>query len=76
MFEKQFAKTLFIGFGLILALTFSISAQTKRKTIRKKSSKKAVSVKVETIAENDAIPAVKKNSRPETESKPAASTLR
>ena len=68
MFNKQTAKNLLVGFGLILALTFFVSAQTKRKTTRKKSAKKAVPVKVETVAENDALPAVKKNSRPETES--------
>jgi len=70
MYNRQTAKTLLIGFGLVLALTFSLSAQTKRKTTRKKTSKKAIPAKVQTVAENDATPAVKKNSRPETESQP------
>jgi len=69
MFKKQFAKTLVVGLSLVLALTFSASAQTKRKPIKKKSAKNAASVKTQNdAAENDAASAIKKNSRPETES--------
>jgi len=71
MFKKQTAKTLVVGFNLILALTFSASAQTKLKTIKKKSAKKVVPAKTAT-AENDATPAIKKNSRPGTESQTTA----
>jgi len=67
MFNKQTTKTLLIGFSLIVALAFSASAQVKRKITKKKSSKKPVPVKTETVAESDVKTAVKKNSRPETE---------
>ncbi len=68
MFGKKFRKNLLVGLSLILALTFSASAQTKRKTTKKKTVKKAVSAKAQTAAaETDAPPAIKKNSRPETE---------
>ncbi len=71
MFKKQIAKILVVGFSLILALTSSASAQTKRKTIKKKSVKKSVPTKAQTAtAENETTPAIKKNSRPETESQP------
>ncbi|CAN5802993.1 hypothetical protein BH24ACI1_BH24ACI1_18360 [soil metagenome] len=71
MFKKQIAKILVVGFSLILALTFSVSAQTKRKAIKKKSAKKSVPTKAQTAtAENETTPAIKKNSRPETESQP------
>lgn len=72
MLNKQTAKFLLVAFSLILGLTFSASAQTKRKTTKKKSAKKAVSVKTVTAAESEAAMAVKKNSRPETESQPTA----
>lgn len=68
MFREKFGRNLLVGLSLILALTFSVSAQTKRKTTKKKSVKKAVSVKAQTAAvENNTPPAIKKNSRPETE---------
>jgi hypothetical protein len=67
MFNKQTTKTLLVGLGLILTLIYPAAAQTKRKATRKKSAKKAASVKTGTVAENEATPAVKKNSRPETE---------
>ncbi|MBA3601526.1 MAG: hypothetical protein H0W45_09885, partial [Acidobacteria bacterium] len=71
MFKKNFTKSLLVGLSLILALTFSVSAQTKRKTIKKKSVKKSVPTKAQTAtAENETTPAIKKNSRPETESQP------
>ena len=74
MFKKQFAKTLVVGLSLVLALTFSASAQTKRKPIKKKSAKNAASVKTQNdAAENDAASAIKKNSRPETESQTISS---
>lgn len=66
MFKKSFRKSLLVGLSLILALSFSASAQTKRKTGKKKITKKTTVEKAETVAENEA-PAVKKNSRPETE---------
>jgi len=69
MFKEQFAKTLVVSFSLILALTFSASAQTKRKTIKKKSTQNAAPVKTQNPTdEDDAAAAIKKNSRPETES--------
>ena len=69
MFKKQCAKTLVIGLSLTLALTFSVSAQTKRKTTQKKSAKNAASVRTQNPAdENEATTEIKKNSRPETES--------
>lgn len=70
MSKKQLAKTLLVGFSLILALTFSVSAQTKRKTSKKKTSQKAVPVNTKTVAENEAAAAIKKNSRPASESQP------
>ena len=71
MFKKQIAKILVVGFSLILALTFSVSAQTKRKAIKKKSAKKSVPAQTPTAtAKNETMPAIKKNSRPETESQP------
>ncbi len=69
MFKKNFTKSLLVGLSLILALTFSVSAQTKRETIKKKSAKKSVPAQTPTAtAENETMPTTKKNSRPETES--------
>lgn len=70
MFKKSFRKNLLVGLALILALSFSLSAQTKRKTSKKKTAKKTTVEKTETVAEIEA-PAIKKNSRPETEDSPA-----
>ena len=69
MLKKKFRKSLLVGLSLILALTFSASAQTKRKTTKKKTAKKTVPGKTQTVAaaETDAPPAIKKNSRPEAE---------
>ena len=73
MFKERLAKTLVVGFSLILAFTFSASAQSKSKTVKKKSAKKAEPVKTAAATtENDAIPAIKKNSRPEIESQTTA----
>ncbi|MCY7347296.1 MAG: hypothetical protein LH614_13865 [Pyrinomonadaceae bacterium] len=69
MSKKRLAKTLLVGFSLILALTFSASAQTKRQPSKKKTSKKTVPVNTKTVAENAAA-AIKKNSRPENEIQP------
>jgi len=71
MFKKSTAKTLIVGFGLIVTLVISVSAQGKRKTAKKKSAKKAVPVNAKTIAENEAASAIKKNSRPESETSTA-----
>lgn len=71
MFKNNFRRKLLVGLSLILALTFSVSAQTKRKTTKKKTTKKTVSAKSQTIAETDVPPAVKKNSRPEIETQTA-----
>lgn len=68
MFNKQFAKSLVVASSLILALTLSVTAQAKRKTVKKKSAEKTAASKTPTAtAENDAAQAVKKNSRPEIE---------
>ena len=73
MFNRQLAETLVVGLSLILVLTFSATAQAKRKTIKPKTAKKSAPVKTQTaIAENDATPAIKKNSRPENESQATA----
>lgn len=54
-----------------MILAVSVSAQTKRKTIKKKPVKKAVTAKTETVVENNApTTEVKKNSRPEIEIQP------
>jgi len=53
---------------LFLTLAFSASAQTKRKTAKKKTVSKATLTKTQPDAENDTIPVVKKNARPESES--------
>jgi len=67
MFKKKFNRSLLVGLSLILALTFSASAQTKRKTTKRKTAQKPVPAQTPTvIAENDS-PVNKKNSRPETE---------
>ena len=75
MFNKQTAKTLLVGFALILALNFSASAQTKRQTSNKKpTTKKNVPAKVETLEIEIQQPTtIKKNARPETET-PAVPT--
>ncbi len=71
MFKDNFRKSLLVGLSLILALTFSAAAQTKRKTTKKKTTKKAVSAKTTSVVddETNVPPAVKKNSRPDTEIK-------
>lgn len=74
MFRKEFSKKLIVGLSLILALTVSLTAQTKRKPSKKKSSKKAAAAKAQTVAvsETDAPPAIKKNARPESENQTAS----
>jgi len=72
MFKTNYTKSLLIGLSLILAVTFSVSAQTKRKTSKNKPAKKSTPMKSPTAAESEATPAIKKNSRPETESQPTA----
>ncbi len=70
MFENKNIKNVFVGFGLILALTFSLSAQTKRQTAKKKLVKKAISVPTPTDTAGGAVTTeteIKKNARPETE---------
>jgi hypothetical protein len=67
MFKKRLAKTLLVGLSLILISTFSAPAQAKRKTAKQKTAKKAEPMKAQTAAEDDAAPAIKKNSRPEDE---------
>jgi hypothetical protein len=70
MSKKQTTKTLIVGFGLILALGFSVSAQIKRKPA-KKPAKKAVETKSEIVEATTAAAAEsapKKNSRPEESS--------
>lgn len=71
MFNNKFGKILLAGLSLILALTFSATAQTKRKTTKKKTAKTTVPAKTQTVAEADVLPAVKKNSRPEAETQAA-----
>ncbi len=66
MFQIKFSKTIICLLFFILA--FSASAQTKRKTAKKKTEKKVTLTKTQPVAENDAIPVVKKNARPESES--------
>ncbi len=66
MFQIKFSKTIICLLFFILA--FSVSAQTKRKTAKKKTAKKVALTKTQPVAENDAIPVVKKNARPESES--------
>lgn len=55
---------------MFLTLTFSVSAQTKRKLVKKKPVKKTVPAKTETIVEDNTTTTVeiKKNARPEIES--------
>ncbi len=68
LFKKKFNRSLLVGLSLILALTFSALAQTKRKTNKRKTAQKPVLAQTPTvIAENDSPPENKKNSRPETE---------
>ncbi len=69
MFKKN-TKKLFAGFGLILALTLSVSAQAKRKTTKKKTVKKSESSKTLSVEEANAAAAGKKNARPESETAP------
>lgn len=67
----KFSKIIFAF--LILALTFSVFAQTKRKSSKKKSVKKTVPAKTETVAEDETKTTttttveIKKNARPESE---------
>ena len=73
MLDKRLAKTLVAGLSLVLVLTFSAAAQAKRKTTKRKTATKAAPAKAETAAaENEATPAIKKNSRPENESQTTA----
>lgn len=68
MFMKKFTTSRLLGLSLILVFTFSASAQALRKTTKKKATKKTVSAKTQTaITETETPPAIKKNSRPETE---------
>ncbi len=67
MSAKQTRKILIIGLSLILALTFSVPAQTKRKPA-KKPAKKAVQTKPETVEETPAQSPPKEISRPEEQS--------
>jgi len=74
MDKKHTAKTLIVGFSLILALVFPVAAQTKRPTSKKKTTKKTVPAKIETAEiANEPTTAIKKNVRPETET-PVAPT--
>jgi len=66
MFQIKFSKTIICLLFLTLAL--SASAQTKRKAAKKKTAKETTLTKTQPVAENDAIPVVKKNARPESES--------
>lgn len=72
MFRVKFSKT--AACFLLLILTLSLSAQTKRKTTKKKTVKKAAPTKTQSVAENGATttPEIKKNARPETESEQTA----
>jgi hypothetical protein len=73
MFKKRLAKISVAGLSLILVLTFSAAAQSKSKTDKKKTTKKVAPVSAPTaIAETDAAPVIKKNSRPETENQPTS----
>jgi hypothetical protein len=45
-----------------------VSAQTKRKAVKKKTANETTLTKTQPVAENDAIPVGKKNARPESES--------
>ena len=73
MFKKRLAKTLVVGVSLILISTFSAAAQAKRKTTKRKTPTNAAPVKAQTAAaEDEATPAIKKNSRPENESQTTA----
>ena len=71
MFNKNTRK-LFIGLSLILALTFSATAQAKKKPAKKKPTKKASSSKTLSVEEASALAAPKKNERPEAENPPPA----
>lgn len=66
---RQLKLTKVVSGLLFLSLALSVSAQTKRKTVKKKPAKKAVSAKTETVVENNTAmtPEVKKNSRPANE---------
>jgi hypothetical protein len=71
MFKKKNIKTLFIGLSLILSLTFSATAQAKKKTTKKRTTKKSASSKTLSAEEASALAAPKKNERPEAENPPA-----
>ena len=71
MFKKN-TKKLFVGLSLILALTFSVFAQAKKKTVKKKTAKKSASSKTLSVEEANALAAPKKNERPEAENPPPA----
>ncbi|MDQ3063554.1 MAG: hypothetical protein M3R14_11955 [Acidobacteriota bacterium] len=66
MLQIKFSKTIICL--LFLTLVLSASAQTKRKPAKKKTAKETTLTKTQPVAENDAIPVVKKNARPESES--------
>jgi len=67
MLQIKFSKTIICL--LFLTLAFSASAQTKRKAAKKKTAKETTLTKTQPVAENDSIPVVKKNARPESESR-------
>ena len=58
----------------MLALTLSVSAQAKRKTVKKKAAKNPVLTQTMSAEEADAAAAGKKNARPEAENQPAETT--
>ena len=66
MFQIKFSKTIICL--LFLTLAFSVSAQMKRKAVKKKTANETTLTKTQPVAENDAIPVGKKNARPESES--------
>ena len=72
MYKKKNIKSLFIGLSLILSLTFSVTAQAKKKTTKKKTAKKSASSKTVSVEEANAAAAIKKNARPEAENQPTA----
>jgi hypothetical protein len=75
MFNKRIVKFLILSFGLILTLTFSASAQTKRKTA-KTSVNKVVQNKAVTIEEKPVEPSTKKNSRPEEQTESSSEPVK
>ncbi|MCY7376436.1 MAG: hypothetical protein LH472_10750, partial [Pyrinomonadaceae bacterium] len=72
MFKKKITKSVFINLGLMLALTISLSAQTKRKPTKRKTVKKTASAQTNPVSA--ATVEVKKNTRPEVETQPGEQT--